>query len=168
MSLVHLHLMMNHAPVIGMAFAALLLAVATLRASDELTKAGLAFLVLLAGVTVLVFATGGAAEQAVEKLPAFSREITERHEDAALAATVVIVAIGVLATIALVVYRRRPVPRRIGVTAVLAVITTVGVVGYVANLGGQIRHTEIRAGASAAPTATSAETTETRERGDRR
>jgi hypothetical protein len=168
MSLVHLHLMLNHAPVIGIVFAALLLAVATWRRSDELTKVALGFLVLLGGVTVIVFATGGAAEQAVEKLPTFSRGITERHEDAAVAATVMMAAIGVLAALALVVYRRRAVPRGVTVAAAVAVVATVGVVGYVANLGGQIRHTEIRAEAGAASTAAIAETTETRERGDRR
>ncbi len=149
MSLVHLHLMLNHAPVIGVVFAALLLSIAVLRHSDELTKVAFGFLVLLGGATALVFATGGPAEQAIEKLPTFSREITERHEDAAVAATAVMVAIGVFALIALVVYRRRPVARRVTVTAVVAVFAAIGVVGYVANLGGQIRHTEIRAGAGA-------------------
>jgi TRAP-type C4-dicarboxylate transport system permease small subunit len=151
MSLVHLHLMLNHAPVIGVVFAALLLAAAVLRHSDELTKAAFGFLVLLGAVTVVVFATGGSAEQAIEKLPAFSREITERHEDAAIAATIAMVAIGVLALIALVVYRRRAIPRRVTLTGIVAVLAAIGVVGYVANLGGQIRHTEIRADASSAP-----------------
>jgi len=150
MSLVHLHLMLNHAPVIGIVFATLLLGVAALRHSDELTKVALGFLVLLGGVTTLVFATGGPAEQAIEKLPAFSREITERHEDAAVAATAAMVAIGVLALIALVVYRRRAIPRRVTLTGVVAVLAAIGVVGYAANLGGQIRHTEIRSGAGTA------------------
>jgi hypothetical protein len=42
------------------------------------------------------------------------------------------------------------------VTAVVAVFAAIGVVGYVANLGGQIRHTEIRAGAGAGAGAASA------------
>jgi hypothetical protein len=150
MSLVHLHLMLNHAPVIGTVFAALLLAVGALRHSDELTKVAFGFLVLLGAVTALVFATGGPAEHAIEKLPAFSREITERHDDAAVAATAMMVAIGILALIALVVYRQRAIPRRVTATAVVAVLAAVGVVGYVANLGGQIRHTEIRTGAASA------------------
>jgi hypothetical protein len=57
------------------------------------------------------------------------------------------VALGVFALIALVVYRRRPVARRVTVTAIVALFAAIGVVGYVANLGGQIRHTEIRAAA---------------------
>jgi len=168
MSLVHLHLMLNHAPVIGTVFAALLLAVAVWRRSDELTRVALGFLALLGIATLMVFATGGAAEGAVEKLPAFSREIMERHEDAAVVATAMMVAIGVLAAIALVVYRRRPIPRGATVTAIAAMVASVGVVGYVANLGGQIRHTEIRAGATAAPSAAIAETTGTLERGGHR
>jgi hypothetical protein len=46
------------------------------------------------------------------------------------------------------------------VTAVVAVFAAIGVVGYVANLGGQIRHTEIRAGAGAASAAGVAQSTE--------
>jgi hypothetical protein len=98
MSLVHLHLMLNHAPVIGIVFAALLLAFAALRRSDELTK----------------------------------------------------VAFGILALIAVAVYRQRAIPRRVTATAVAGVLAAIGVVGYVANLGGQIRHTEIWAGAPSA------------------
>ena len=168
MSLVHLHLMLNHAPVFGVAFAALLLAVAATRRSDELAKVAFAFLALLAVATVMVFATGGAAERAVETLPTVSREIVESHEDAAIAATALMVAIGVLASIALVVYRRRAIPRRVVVAATVVVLAAVGTVGYVANLGGQIRHTEIRAEASAGSTATVAEPAEAREHGDHR
>jgi len=163
MSLVHLHLMLNHAPVIGVVFAALLLAIAALRHSDELTKVAFGFLALLGAVTALVFATGGPAEHAIEKLPAFSRQITERHEDAAVAATVAMVAIGVLALIALIIYRQRAIPRRVTVAGVVTVLAAIGVVGYTANLGGQIRHTEIRAGAAAAGVAKPTEPRDTGE-----
>ena len=168
MSLVHLHLMLNHAPIIGVVFAALLLAIAAWRRSDELIRVALGFLALLGAVTVVVFATGGAAEDAVAKLPTVSRAITERHEDAAVAATVIMTTVGALAVIALVAYRRRPIPRVVIVSAIAAVVASIGVVGYTANLGGQIRHTEIRAGASAASAAAVADTAESLERGDRR
>ena len=64
------------------------------------------------------------------------------------------VAIGVLALISLVVYRQRAIPRRVTVIGVVATLAAMGVVGYAANLGGQIRHTEIRAGAAAGVTQT--------------
>ena len=63
MSLVHLHLMLNHAPVIGVVFAALLLSIAVLRHSDELTKVAFGFLVL--GSTDLLVATAAGLAGAV-------------------------------------------------------------------------------------------------------
>ena len=51
MSWAHLHLALNHVPVIGLPIVLLLLAWAMVRRSPELTKASLGLLVLLAIVT---------------------------------------------------------------------------------------------------------------------
>ena len=58
MSLVHLHLLLNHLPVIGAFFGVLLLAVALARRSSELAKVALAFFAFLGAVSVAVFFTG--------------------------------------------------------------------------------------------------------------
>jgi uncharacterized membrane protein len=146
MSIVHLHLLLNHVPVIGAMFAVLLLAFALLRNSNDLTKSAFVIFSLLGAVAVVVFLTGGSAEETVEKLPGFSESLTERHEDVALVATILMAAFGVLTLLALWVYRRRVLPRGIAVTGLIVAIGVSGVMGYTANLGGQIRHTEIRSG----------------------
>ena len=150
MSIVHLHLMLNHVPVIGAVFGILLLAVAYLRRSTELAKVTFGLLALLGAVSVAVYLTGEPAEDVVEKLPGFSKRIVEAHEEAALAATIVMGGLGVLALGALAFFQRRALPRSIIATGLVLALGAGGVMGYTAYLGGQVRHTEIRAGAVAA------------------
>ena len=149
MSIVHLHLLLNHLPIFGAVFGVLLLALGLFRGSGELTRVSFGFLALLGVASVIVFLTGEPAEDAIEKLPDFSKALTEEHEEAALVATIVTGTIGALALAALVAYRRRPVPRWVTALGLVAALGSTAVMGYAANLGGQIRHTEIRAGSPA-------------------
>ena len=111
MSSIHLHLLLNHVPVIGTVLGVLLLAVAVARRSDELGRIALWLFALLAGTSVLVFLTGEPAEELVEKLPGFSEALTERHEEAALVATVVVGLVGLFSLAVLAIFRKRPLAR---------------------------------------------------------
>lgn len=146
MDLVHLHLLLNHVPVIGIVFTSLLLALAFLRNSTELGKTSLGLLGLLAAVAIVVYLTGEPTEELVERLPGFSEAAMERHEDVALVATIAMTVVGLLALAALALFRHRTLPRWISGVALLASLAVTGVMGYTANLGGQIRHSEIRSG----------------------
>lgn len=168
MNIVHLHLLLNHVPVIGAVFAVLLLALALLRNSSELAKSAFVVFTVLGVIAVVVFLTGGPAEETVDKLPGFSESITERHEDIALVATILMAALGALTLLALWVYRRRAMPRGIAVTGLIVAIGVSGVMGYTANLGGQIRHTEIRSGTVEGTGADRPSSPEARETGERR
>ncbi|HEY0969434.1 MAG TPA: hypothetical protein VGE02_00515 [Gemmatimonadales bacterium] len=143
---VHLHLLLNHVPVIGAVFTVLLLAVALLRNSTELGKTSLGILGLLAAVAIVVYLTGEPTEEVVERLPGVSEAAMERHEDVALVATIAMTVLGVLALAALGWFRQRVLPRWISGAALLATLAVTGVMGFTANLGGQIRHSEIRPG----------------------
>src|SRR5690242_12415473 len=146
MNLVHLHLLLNHFPVIGVVIVAFLLMAAVFRRSGELAKVSLAMLALVGAVSIVVFFTGEPAQDAVEKLPGISERLIDRHEDAARIATIVTAGIGALALGALLVYRRRALPRLLTLFALLAALGSTAMLGYAANLGGQIRHTEIQSG----------------------
>lgn len=151
MNIAHLHLMLNHFPVIGSVIVALLLALALYRRSDELGRASLLLAALVGAVSVVVYFTGEPAEELVEKLPGVSEAITERHEEAALVATIVVAALGALSLVVLGMHRgRRALSRRTTGAAMALALVASGVMGYAAFLGGQVRHTEIRAGAVAA------------------
>jgi hypothetical protein len=151
MSSVQLHLVLNHFPVIGTLVVIALLAAAIIRRSNDIAKVSLGFLAALGGLAVLVYLTGEPAEEAIENLPGFSESITERHEEFALAATVVLASIGVFALGVLVRLRNREIPRWMTVGAFMLSLVGGGMMGYTAMLGGEVRHTEARAGFVAAP-----------------
>ena len=143
MSIVHLHLILNHVPVIGMVFALLILGVAAWRRNDGMGRLGLAVMVGLSVVTVFVFLSGEPAEEAVERVAGVSEAMIHPHEEAAEAALIVTGIAGAMALVALSAYRRRPLPRWLTGAAFAAALVSTATLGWAANLGGQIRHTEI-------------------------
>ena len=145
MSIVHLHLILNHVPVIGMFFVLLILGVAMWRRDSAGGKLGLSVLVGLALITGLVFLTGEPAEEAVEDLAGVSEAMIHPHEEAAEAALIATGIVGALALVALAVFRRRALPRWIMGSALLATLVVSSLLGWTANLGGQVRHTELGA-----------------------
>lgn len=151
MSSVQLHLVLNHFPVIGTLLVIALFAAAIIRRSNDIAKVSLGLLAALGGIAVLVYLTGEPAEEAIENLPGFSESITERHEEFALAATIVLASIGAFALGVLVRLRNREIPRWLTVGVFMLSLIGGGMMGYTAMLGGEVRHTEARAGFVAAP-----------------
>lgn len=152
MSSVHLHLLLNHIPVLGAAFATLLLAFAMVKKSDELKKVSLGAFVIAALIAIPVYLTGEPAEKIVEKLPGVSEAAIGRHEDAALVALIILSVLGVVAIAGLVFFRRsRRIPLWYSSVVLLLSLVASGAMAWTANLGGQVRHSEIRDGAASAP-----------------
>ncbi|MEO8579592.1 MAG: hypothetical protein ABI469_05040 [Gemmatimonadales bacterium] len=149
MSIVHLHLALTHLPVMGAAFA-LLLFIGVLYRNAVSLKFALWFLGGLGAAALIVYLTGEPAADAIEKLPGVSGALIEEHEDSALIATIFTGVLGVLALLMLFVYRQRTAPRWVAVSGLGATMALSAVMAWTANLGGQIRHTEIRAGNAAA------------------
>ena len=146
----YLHLSLNHIPVVGLGLVILLLLYALVRKNDELKRVSLAAFVLLALVTIPVYLTGKAAEDRVDQLPGVSEAIIDQHQDAAGISLIAVELLGVVSLAGLIFSRRSEVALKWFATAALALsLVGVGLVGWTANLGGQIRHTEIRTGASA-------------------
>jgi hypothetical protein len=83
MNPVHLHLLLNHVPVIGTGIMIVLLGYALLRRSTELVRVSLGMFVLLALAGAVVYLTGEPAEGVAEGLPGVSEAIMERHEEVA-------------------------------------------------------------------------------------
>lgn len=145
MSTVHLHLLLNHIPVIGTVIALCLLGYAALRRDDRLVRVCLGLFAVLALAAVAVFLTGEPAEEAVEGLAGVSESIIERHEDAARLATIALAALGLLSVVTLLRFRRRAMPAWTAAAFLVLALVPVLTMARTANLGGQIRHSEIRA-----------------------
>ncbi len=151
MDAVHVHLMMNHVPLLGTVFGLLLLLYGMLRRKNEVIKASLGAFVIAALAAGAVFLTGEAAEEAIEGLAGVSEALIEPHEEAAAVALWIVGTLGVGALAALFTLKRKLRALAVGVVLVLALAASGGM-GWTAYLGGQISHPEIRVGADhAAP-----------------
>ena len=149
MSPLHMHLVLNHVPVIGMIFVAFILGVALWRRNDGIAKLGLVMIAGIGVVTAAVFLTGEPAEEAVEKLAGVAGSAIHDHEELAEAALGAAAIAGAMAIVLLAWARKRVLPRAAMALSLLVVIAVAGLMGRTAYLGGQIRHTEI-AGATVA------------------
>jgi uncharacterized membrane protein len=142
----HLHLMVNHVPVLGVPFALALGAAGMLLRQDVLARAALVTLVLAGGAAWAAEWTGEEAEEIVEELPGVSHDRIHEHEEAGEKAKVGGLIVAGLALVLLVFGRGREL-NRIAVAVVLLLAAMVaGWLAYTANLGGEIRHPEIRSG----------------------
>ena len=152
----HLHLIINHVPVIGVPGVILLLVYGMVRKSGEVLALSLALFVLLALMTPAVFFSGQAAEDTVKKLPGVTEGYIGRHEEAADIALTLVEILGAMSLAGLFLLRRKgAIPKWVSFLVLAAALITAVVVGFTANLGGQIRHPEIREGAgSTLPTGT--------------
>lgn len=148
MNAAHIHLLLNHVPVLGTVFGLLVLGYGYARDSREVMKAGLWLLVIVGVTGGLVYLTGEPAEGPVEDLAGVSEAVLERHEAAALWATIGAGLVGLAALAGLVRWRAADLPRRYAGAVLALTFGLTGLMGWTANLGGQVRHAEIRSGGS--------------------
>ena len=142
----HLHLVLNHIPVLGtMLFAPLVLVWGLLRRSRDVTQIGLVLAVLLAVTTIPIYLTGEPAEEQVENQPWFDERRVEAHEERAEAGLIAVLVTGAAALVMLWLARGGRAYRRDGSIAVLVGLAVSASLFALAALdGGQIRHDEIR------------------------
>ncbi|PWU05732.1 MAG: hypothetical protein C5B51_13830 [Terriglobia bacterium] len=154
MNWAHVHLLLNHFPTIGMivGLGVFLAAIAT--GSDDLKRASLGIFFFVALLSIPTFVTGTAAQLALQRSPEISKTVVETHETAAFIAIWFMELTGALAWLGLWQHRRLSLVPRGTVTAVLlAGLVTFGLMTRASNIGGEIRHSEIRAGQAAVETA---------------
>jgi len=154
MNIVHLHLLLNHLPVVG-SLVALLLFAATFYRNAVSARFALWFAVGLGAVALAVYLTGEPAADTIERVVRIADRDIERHEEAAELATIIAGSLGALALVGLLVFRRRQIPRWVGAAGLAGMLFLSAAMAWTANLGGQIRHSEIRS--TALPTTTDSE-----------
>jgi hypothetical protein len=141
----HVHLIVNHLPVVGALFTILLLGFAFIRKGGEVQKAVLMMAVVVSLSLLPAYFTGEPAEERVESIAGVDKALMEQHEDAATVSAGLLGGAGVIALVGLIFYRRKElVP--VGFMSGFAVVMVLSAVslGWTANLGGKIRHSETR------------------------
>ena len=146
----HLHLLVNHLPIVGFAIGVLLLiATMLLRGDRGVFLASLLVMVMSGAGGLAAQFTGEPAEEVVEGLADVPESLVGTHEDAGKIATIIASITTVLGiVIGFVVFRREGNIPMIAVAILLvATAATSAAMAWTGSTGGKIRHTEIREGA---------------------
>ena len=144
MNAAHLHLLINHFPVVGSVFGAAFFLIALLKRNELLIKSSLWIFLAVAATAALAYFTGDPAHEFIEKLPGLRHDIIEAHSELADKAFIAAMVMGALALGGLFAYQKGkklwgwylPVLAAVSIIVVILMAVT-------ANEGGQIRHPEI-------------------------
>jgi hypothetical protein len=144
-SMAHLHLMGNHLPVFGAAFAILALAWGLIGKRRDIVTVGLAIAVVTGAGAFAARQTGHEAEEQVEDSTWANRRLIHDHEEAADAAFIVSAIVGVVALLALILRRGgRPGPGWLSWLVLAGLLLAFAALSKAALYGGYIRHAEVR------------------------
>ena len=153
MNLVHIHLLLNHWPVIGSFIGLALFLVSLVANSDDLKQTSLAFFALIALLAIPTYMSGDVAQLVLKgSTPGLSDALIKTHQGAALLSLVFMEITGAVALAGLWQFSRMPRPVRGPVArwnsaaVLLLSIVTVGLMAITGNTGGAIRHPEILSG----------------------
>ena len=141
---VHYHLLLNHIPILGTLFGIIVMVLGVIGGNIGFKRLALGTFVIAALFAIPVYLTGEPAEEAVEQLN-IKESVIEAHEEAAEIAFWGMMILGILALVTLIWEFLKGLHVK-GMSYLVLVLGLLvgGYMGYVGNLGGKIRHSEIR------------------------
>jgi len=143
----HLHLLLNHFPIIGAMVGLGLFLVSFFGKNQDLRRASYIVFVGIALISIPAFLSGFGAQQMINNGPGVSDALIRRHESSALLSIWFMEVTGTLALIGLWKAQSTSRPPNWNVLAVLLFsVLTVGLVARTSNTGGDIRHPEDQTG----------------------
>lgn len=145
MDWIHLHLALNHIPVLGTPFILCVFLWSWLKNQTATLRFCLWLFVFYAAASIAIKFTGDFASEQLVNVSEATKTLIGSHEESADQATAGIFLTGIYAAAALFTSRdRRSVPRWSLTTLALIALLTSALLARTANLGGQIKHPEIR------------------------
>ena len=148
MDLAHLHLMLNHFPILGILFGTFFLIYGVIRKNYFYIKLSHLVFIVIAIITIPAYLTGDGAGEIVKKLPDISEKVIDAHEDLAFIAFLVAIVLGIASLLNL--YLNRKNESRFNKTTYgiggLSIVVLV-LMFFVGKTGGVIHHPELRANA---------------------
>lgn len=148
----HLHLLVNHFPVVGALLALGFLVWALVTRQRALTRVALVMTLIAGASSWPATFTGEEAHEQLEDVQGFDHDMVHDHEEAAELAMYVMLGTAVLALVGLWSSRGgRDVPKWAGMVTLLALLASTVLVARAAWAGGVIRHPEIDGPLTAPP-----------------
>jgi hypothetical protein len=155
----HLHLAINHVPIIGLAVACLPILIGILFKGRSALASGLLAVILCAGTMPAIMETGEAAQESFADgsidpgMDASGKAAFREHSGRAKFTAPVVYATGLLAVIALLALIKFPHEAGvIGWAVMIGALLSIMLSIWTAEAGGRIRHTEFRPVPKATPT----------------
>ncbi|MGB9603406.1 MAG: hypothetical protein ACP5MG_00140 [Verrucomicrobiia bacterium] len=147
MNAAHYHIALTHTPLTGIVSGFALLLAGVILKNTTLKKAALYFFLISAAIAVPVYLSGQGAEKVLKSfLPNMPHEVIEQHEEMAALALGGSIILGVISLVFAIVFRgERQLTNMMALILIVIALIVIVLTGYTANLGGKIRHVEIRA-----------------------
>jgi uncharacterized membrane protein len=140
----HLHLILNHFPVIGTAFVVIVFGYGVFTNDDKIKKLGMFMLVLTGLITIPVFFTGDKAAGIIRGMEGVLEEHIEPHEEFA---KISFIGMEITAFVALLGYflfrSSKNIPVWFGILLLLLMLSVNSMMIYTSHLGGRISHYEL-------------------------
>jgi len=140
----HIHLMINHGPVLGTGFGLLLLAGGYAFKSLDVKKAAFVTFAAVGILSVVTYLTGEEAEDALEGATFLSVHFIEHHQNMATFAMGASVLLGLFSLYVLFNSKGSDIPKGLGLTVLAGGLIVSALMAWTANYGGMIHHQEVR------------------------
>ncbi|NEW78868.1 MAG: hypothetical protein GZ086_05470 [Gelidibacter sp.] len=141
----HLHLVVNHLPIVGILIGLLVLVTGFLLKKSEVKVTALGIFVFSALASIAAFYSGEGAEEIVERIPGISETLINQHEEVAELFFTVILILGGISLVAMFLEIKKYKFAKFGfILVTLILLVAVVLAKNVGTTGGEIRHTEIR------------------------
>lgn len=145
----HLHLVVNHLPIIFPIVGVIILLISIFTKSDVSKRNAYIVFILGAVASVAAMATGEGAEDAIENIQGVSENLMHRHEEAAEIFAGMSYFLGAVSLLGfLTSYRNFSLDKLMPVTILIVAGVSLYFAQEAGRTGGEIRHTEIRSAAN--------------------
>lgn len=141
----HVHLLVNHFPIIGLFFGFLILLFGVGKKNETLKKTAYSIFIFCMIMGKIAMMTGDKAEHKVEEMVGFSHDYIHEHEEAAELFMKPLYILGISSIFGLIVIRRKSkYDTYVSVFVLVLAAVCIFLSNHVGTSGGEIRHTEIR------------------------
>jgi uncharacterized membrane protein len=141
----HLHMVVNHFPLIGPILGMGVLIAGLILRNNSVKNTAYFLFIVAAVFAAFSMGTGEGAEEIAEKLPSVTKQIIYEHEEYAEKLAILLYVLGVFSLVALYLNFKRNSKEKIVSFFILGIgIISLFFVQKVGTSGGQVRHTEIR------------------------
>ena len=141
----HLHMVVNHFPIIGTILGLGILIVGIILKNNSVKNTAYALFIVAALFALASIATGDGAEELVEDMPNIGKRIIHEHEEIAEKLAIVLYLLGTISILGIVLnLKNHSKAKFISFVAVIVAIVGAYLTILAGTSGGEIRHTEIR------------------------